>query len=267
MIGRRFGALTVLARAERPGRYWLCRCDCHGKRPGSSLRGLKVVSDGNLYQGSPDSCGCMTAAKRHRARQTHGMSQTSEYRTWKEMRARCENTNGPAYRLYGGRGITVCERWRKSFEAFLADMGPRPSRKHSLDRKNVNGNYEPANCRWATSRQQNQNRRDNVLVTYKGETKVLRQWARERRVRYLTLYQRIVVYHWSPERAFETPVAKRQDRTLRFEGKKTSIAELAARFNMRCSTLYMRIFRYGWPVQRAVKTPTRVDRRTANKEC
>ena|SRR5438105_3349104 len=101
----------------------------------------------------------------------------SEYHCWTEMRQRCTNPTNKHFRLYGGRGITICSRWN-SFANFLADMGRKPSRKHSLDRyPNQNGNYEPGNCRWATQQQQMRNRRNNHLITFNGETLPLVEWA------------------------------------------------------------------------------------------
>jgi hypothetical protein len=104
---------------------------------------------------------------------------TPEYRAWSAMKLRCANPNNEQYHNYGGRGITVCDRWRQSFAAFLVDMGPRPSPRHSIDRIDNNGNYEPGNCRWATSREQNRNRRNNIVLTHDGRTMCLADWARE----------------------------------------------------------------------------------------
>lgn len=100
---------------------------------------------------------------------THRRTNTPEYRSWTAMKSRCLNARSPAYKYYGGRGIVICGQWMK-FTAFLEDMGPRPSPKHSLDRyPNTNGNYEPGNCRWATIHEQNQNRRNNVTYEFNGE--------------------------------------------------------------------------------------------------
>lgn len=104
-------------------------------------------------------------------------SATPEYWSWASMRGRCLNPKNPAYRNYGGRGITICDRWQR-FEHFLADMGPRPSRAHSIDRIDNNGSYEPGNCRWATADVQSNNRRSNRRITINGETKGVSQWAR-----------------------------------------------------------------------------------------
>jgi transposase-like protein len=105
-------------------------------------------------------------------------TQTPEYRAWADMKNRCDNPHINNYEFYGARGITYCERWR-SFENFLADMGARPSNKHSLGRKDNNGNYEPTNCEWQLREQQDNNRRDNVVLEYKGERLTLAQWARK----------------------------------------------------------------------------------------
>jgi hypothetical protein len=100
---------------------------------------------------------------------THGMTGTPEYSAWQNMITRCSPSNKAGYHLYGGRGITVCDRWRDSFENFLVDMGNRPSPNHSIDRINVNGNYEKDNCRWATTKEQAENRRTTLLFDYQGE--------------------------------------------------------------------------------------------------
>lgn len=115
----------------------------------------------------------------------------SEYLTWIAMKHRCHNPKAQKFHLYGGRGIQVCPRWRDSFEAFLADMGSRPSPSHSLDRINSNGNYEPENCRWATIYQQNQNRRMGRFITLNGVTRCLAEWEKERGLGRSTIYQRI----------------------------------------------------------------------------
>lgn len=154
ITGDRYGRLTVLGRSDRKGR-WLCKCDC-GRESEPSL--------GSLRNGSSKSCGCAQRDVASGINRTHGMSRSSEYRIWAGMRKRCYSKKCKSYIDYGGRGIVVCERWSK-FENFYEDMGQRPSPDHSLDRIDVDGNYEPSNCRWATAGEQARNRRKRISLT------------------------------------------------------------------------------------------------------
>lgn len=162
LTGQRFGMLTVVGFLDLLGHTarWSCVCDC-----GSTA----AVPGYRMRSGHTRSCGCMRRGDwNRRGNLTHGHNAghddrgkriaTVEYRTWSSMIQRCTNPRARNYKHYGGRGITVCARWRDSFEAFLADMGPRPA-KLSIDRINVNGNYEPGNCRWATQIEQVRNQR------------------------------------------------------------------------------------------------------------
>lgn len=126
------------------------------------------------------------------------------YRTWVQMRQRCLNQRDRKYPYYGGRGITVCASWKR-FNAFLSDMGPRPSPAHTLDRKDNNGNYEPGNCRWATQIEQQNNRRDNFMITVNGETKTCARWAREVNIKPTLVRQRIVRDGLDPANALSKP--------------------------------------------------------------
>jgi hypothetical protein len=141
------------------------------------------------------------------------MGKTPIAAVWRAMIARCHNEKNGAYYRYGGRGIQVCQRWRESFEAFLADMGPRPSPKHQIDRINNDGNYEPGNCRWATVIVNSRNRSDNNRLTFNGETKTLAEWSEITGIPYGTLWKRLKD-GWTAERAL-TESLRRVSQTIR----------------------------------------------------
>jgi hypothetical protein len=123
--------------------------------------------------------------------QLHRKFNSPEYNAWTNMKGRCYNYNHPRYFDYGGRGITVCDRWRTSFEEFLADMGERPSPNHTLDRKDNNGNYEPGNCRWATIEEQGNNKSNNVRIEFNGKSMTVAQWSRYLGIPIKRIYSRI----------------------------------------------------------------------------
>jgi hypothetical protein len=207
LTGQRFGRLVVQSfiEASKNGSRWLCICDCGN---------TNNVLASNLKAGHCTSCGCFQredSAKRIHialaAKITHGRSKTPEYRIWKGMICRCYNKNRDNYPRYGGRGIMVCEMWRHSFEAFIADVGPRPSPKHTLDRyPDTNGHYEPQNVRWAVLQEQNNNRRNNRIIEYNGERKTIMQWSRTLNTSRRVLSDRLDKLGWSVEQAFTTPV-------------------------------------------------------------
>lgn len=175
LTGQTFGRLTVVrdAGSDRNGRsLWLCRCTCGGE---------KAVRVSALRRGQTSSCGCLESEARRTNRLTHGharrgSAKAPEYRVWTGMITRCHNARCKAFDRYGARGIAVCARWRESFAAFLADMGPRPSPRHSIDRIDNARGYEPGNCRWATVREQALNRRSNHMVTIGSETLPVGAW-------------------------------------------------------------------------------------------
>jgi hypothetical protein len=149
----------------------------------------------------------------HQLNITHGHAvgghKTPEYRAWAHMLDRCYNPNNKSFHNYGGRGITICEKWCHSFSAFLRDVGPRPSPKHSIDRyPNKNGNYEPNNVRWATQKQQMNNMRLNVFVRFRGRKISLTDLAHRSVVSAKVIHTRIFYLGWSVERAITTPSQK-----------------------------------------------------------
>lgn len=169
LTGKVFGRLTVIGRCEQDFSYWWCQCSCGSTK--------KRVYRGSLTSGATRSCGCLWRETVAGANKTHQKTKTPIYRLWSMMLDRCRNVNNGHYKYYGGRGITVCERWHK-FENFYADMGDRPNGK-TLDRINNNGNYCPENCRWASLKTQARNKSTSKLLAYKGKTQSLAAWAEE----------------------------------------------------------------------------------------
>ena len=193
MIGQTFGRWTVIASlAERQNgkRVYLCRCAC-------GYEGARV--GGNLRSGISKSCGCYKRELIHAAKYRHGRNASDRtYNAWVSMNTRCSNPNNHHFHNYGGRGIRVCERWAR-FENFLSDMG-EVSAGLSLDRINNDGNYEPANCRWATAQEQVLNKTTTRYVTAFGKTQPLAVWAREFQVDFLLIWKRLA-RGWTAERA------------------------------------------------------------------
>lgn len=188
IIGKKFSKLTVLEYIglnKHGKKMYKCMCDC-----GKVTTTLGVY----LRNGDTNSCGCYGEEQRRKSRLIHGLSRknNAEYEIWKGMKARCYNKNHIGYPKYGGAGIRVCIKWNRSFNAFIKDMGKRPTPKHSLDRyPNMNGNYEPANCRWATDAEQSRNKRNNRYYTYDSTSMVLKDWAKYFRVNASTLSEHL----------------------------------------------------------------------------
>lgn len=199
-IGQKFDQLTVIAgpvfRNKRT--YYICDCLCGQK---------SEARHDSLLSGNTRSCGCLIGTTKKHGHTANGLT-SGEYHSWDAMQRRCNNPRCSQYPNYGGRGISVCERWSASFEDFLADMGSRPSPKHSLDRIDVNGNYEPTNCRWATVTEQGNNRRTNKQITYNGETRTYAEWERYLNWPPGTIGSRIRL-GWSQERALQFPHKER----------------------------------------------------------
>lgn len=195
--GKVFGKLTVIDKAEivkhpngKTSTKWNCRCEC-----GNSTRVVTV----HLTSKRTRSCGCL------RGRETrHGDSGCLEHVSWKAMRSRCLNPKNKAFKDYGGRGIKICARWLESYENFLADMGRRPSSKHSIHRIDNDGNYEPSNCKWATSLEQSDNKRSLVILEITGLRQSAKRWAEDFDLKPSILYRRLK-RGWTPYDAVTIP--------------------------------------------------------------
>ena len=201
ITGQKFNQLTVVGFVGRkyPGNnnlYWACVCDC-----GNTAE----VNRNNLMTGAVKRCKDCGRHNTTKARTKHSKSYTKEHHTWRHILDRCHNPNNQSYRLYGGRGITVFDGWRKSFEAFYSHVGDAPSPKHSLDRIDNNKGYYPGNVRWATAKQQCRNNRRNRILTLDGESKCLVEWSEKIGISVGTLYQRLK-RGWSEEKTLTTPV-------------------------------------------------------------
>lgn len=189
ITGQRFGRLTAVCRESNNKRgeaRWRCKCDC-----GNEI----ITIQHSLRSGNTSSCGCIRKeqlAERNKQNAKHGMKGTRLYQTWHNMKDRCFRKNHAQYADYGGRGITVCPEWTKSFEAFrdwAMDNGYQDDL--TLDRRDTNGSYTPDNCRWATQKEQSNNRRSNRLITFNGETHTLKKWSEIYDIPYALLKNRI----------------------------------------------------------------------------
>jgi hypothetical protein len=203
MIDRVFGRWTVIGSAEKAksgSRRWMCRCTCGSEKP---------VYERYLIAEASTSCGCFRKELLLEKNTTHGHNargkRTTEYNSWASMIQRCTEPNNPEWPNYGGRGIRVCERWRNSFEAFLVDMGPKPTPRHQIDRHpNNDGHYEPGNCRWATPLQNARNKRNTVYLEHDGKRLPQSQWSKITGISQATLCERRAA-GWSDSEVLTTP--------------------------------------------------------------
>ena len=209
LTGQKFGRLTVIERAKNTkhgAARWRCKCKC-GKET--------IVIGDELRKGATRSCGCLAkevTSNRMKGgiphNKTHGQTGTPIYKEWSEMKRRCFNSNDTSYHNYGARGITVCKRWRDSFEAFYEYVSKLPhfgEAGYTLNRIDNERDYEPNNVEWADDVTQANNRRNNVLVCYRGKQFTIAQLAKTYNLPYKKLYKRIVISHWNIEQAVNTP--------------------------------------------------------------
>lgn len=207
LSNKKFGRLRVIERAEnrvtKGGNtkvMWKCQCDC-----GKSV----IVSASDLKSGDTRSCGCFHKELLSSMAKTHGLSKSKIRTVWRNMIARCENPKCSAYKNYGGRGITVCQEWHdlETFAKWAFENGYDENAGHkecTIERKDVNGNYEPSNCVWVSMKEQSRNRRNNNIIEYNGEKKTIAEWAEVVGITYSGLRNRIYERGWSIEKAITT---------------------------------------------------------------
>lgn len=204
VIGQKFARLTILSDASKAPRKVLCRCDCGSE---------SVFQLSNVIYGLSKSCGCLARelSKVRKEKLVEGTPSNRHplYQTWKSMKNRCCNPKDKAYKYYGGKGVSVCPRWLNSFAAFVSDMGPKPTKKHSLDRLTPSHNYGPETCRWATDVEQRRNRTSCIYIAIGGVTKTMTEWGR-----YYGLPEKLaqtrIARGWDPVKAVSAPVFRRE---------------------------------------------------------
>jgi hypothetical protein len=242
LTGKTYGSLTAIRRVGsvhgNRNAIWLFSCSCGGtvERDGYSVRRGKHID-----------CATCAAERTRLATVKHGLSHTREFRIWTGMQTRCHNPNASNYPRYGGRGIAICDRWR-SFQAFLDDMGPCPSDKHSIDRIDGRGNYEPGNCRWATAAEQTANRACTRLVCIDGKTKTIAEWAEQSGVDSRTIDRRLRS-GWTGADLLQR---SKRDGCLTFRGVCDTYKGWSKRTGIKTSTIAMRLSKYGWSVERTL---------------
>lgn len=250
-VGQKYGRITILdiypyKKGDGGTRKGLVVCDC---TPDKSYE-MNIY---NLGTGHTQSCGCYAVEKATSDSTTHGYSKSQVYKIYMGMIARCYKENSTSYPRYGAKGVSVCNRWKESFENFLEDMG-EPPEGMSLDREDNKGNYTPENCRWSTNKQQSNNRSNNILINYKGKTQTLSQWAEELGFNYHSLIYRLE-RGWSHEKTLSTPIID-CNKYHTFKGETKSHQEWAKLYNLKESTLRHRL-KKGWNLEKALTTPVR----------
>jgi len=251
LTGQRFGRLTVISRAENAKRgsaRWHCKCDC-GK--------VTIVVAGSLKSGNTKSCGCITSERMNtiKLRLTHGKTDSSLYKIWEAMKERTGRQSCKNYNNYGGRGIFVCDEWKNDFQTFF-DWAMQNGYKKGLtiDRINNYDGYLPDNCRWATTKEQNNNRRNNKYLTHDNKTMTVAEWADALGINNGLLRNRLR-RGWTIKDVLTKPVTNRS--TLYTHNNKTMTAtEWAEAFKINKKTLSNRLHR-GWTIEDALTKPVR----------
>lgn len=203
ITGEKFGRLTVIEKTRVKGRLsWICQCEC-----GNTI----IASLTSLQTGNTKSCGCLRKEVTGKLNKKHGMRRTRLYNIYQKMLIRCRNSNDPKYPIYGGRGIKVCDEWKNNFENFyLWAFENGYSDELTIDRIDVNGDYEPSNCRWVDNKTQANNKRNNRLLVYRGKSHTLAEWADITGIGQANLNNRLNKLNWSVEEALSIPVRRKQ---------------------------------------------------------
>lgn len=251
LIGEKFNKLTVISKAPARTKgkcYWNCKCDCGN---------FKVVKTSDLIRGKTKSCGCLVNRTRMFPAYDNLPSEIKRVlRTrYRSMLARCYNPKTNDFNIYGGKGITVCDEWKNSYKKFAAwalDSGFNPSL--SIDREDPNGNYCPENCRWVTMKEQQNNRTNNSIYEYNGETKTISQLAEKYGINKNTLIWRLSKGMCIKD-AIETPIdeSRHQKTAIKREG----LAKKCKEHGIRYQTVWQRMFLYGWSEEKALTTPVK----------
>ena len=213
LTGQKFGKLLVIKRADnrvynngKERVCWQCLCDCGN---------TKIVSRDDLVSGFVKSCGCFRKEKTKETKTKHGLRKSKLYRIWSNIKSRCYNSQIDIFKYYGAKGIIMCDKWLNDFKEFH-DWSMLNGYKENLtiDRINPKGNYEPSNCRWITPKEQQNNKLNNHIITYKSQTHTLAEWSEILGIDYKVLHRRIKYLNWDIDKAFTTKVrhiAKRKD--------------------------------------------------------
>lgn len=242
LTGMTFGRLKVIeydSTTKSRNVMWKCECSC-------SNHTIVIVSGNNLKSGNTQSCGCL-----HKEKFTpykHGLKHSKIYGVWCGMKSRCQNPNSTSYSNYGGRGIKVCKEWQDFNNFYNWSIASGYQEGLSIERKDVNGNYEPSNCCWATQKEQANNTRLNHFIEYNNQIKTTQQWEDETG---LPVWQRIAK-GWSVKDAIETPLNNNY-RVYEYRGEKHTIADWSKITGINYGTLYNRLTRLNWSIEKALQ--------------